>query len=83
MNKPQKYLSHTDPDDENIEIIDSYINEDYKEQYAYEGYIFSGLVTAIGLCFLVILYLPKFIHNRLLLDIIVFAFLAAVYQGHT
>jgi len=80
MDKPDKWLSHTD--DDGVEIIDSYINEGYRDVYAYEGYFFSGTVTLMGLCFIAILNVPKFLSNRLVQDIVIVLLMVIIYLGY-
>ena len=49
--------------------------------YGWEGYLFSGGVTAVGLGFLMILKTPSYIKNSYLQRLVVFALLGAIWYG--
>jgi len=80
MEKPEKYLSHLDEGGEIV--IDEYVSREFNDQYGYEGYIFSCLVAAVGLCFLAVIQAPKYIENPVLVRVVTLSFMALAYYGY-
>ena len=76
--KPAKYRSHWDHD-LGREVIDEYIMRVHNQQYGYEGYLYSGLVLAIGTCLIIAVNVHKYIHNGIAVRVIMMGMFVAIY----
>mmetsp|Transcript_15345 Transcript_15345/g.23635 ORF Transcript_15345/g.23635 Transcript_15345/m.23635 type:complete len:133 (+) Transcript_15345:714-1112(+) len=59
--------------------ITEYVTRSLRTQYFYEGFIVSGLMVSIGLCYVMVNRAHKVIHNPILLRIVMVALLTAIY----
>ena len=82
MENPEKYQSHFD-EATNQTIVTEWIKRDYGSQYAYEGFIFSSMVVAIGLLYVIFLNVPSWTKSRLLQRIACYIILGSIILLNT
>jgi len=60
-------------------VVDEYISRERGVAYGYEGYYFSGMVLALGTCLMIAANAHKFVHNGILVRIVMISMFAAMY----
>jgi len=76
--KPAKYRSHWDSELGEM-VVDEYIMRVHNQQYGYEGYLYSGLVLGIGICLIIAVNVHKYIHNGIIVRMIMLGMFVAIY----